>query len=282
MNEPKKTRIDAHRANSLKPDEKRLVDDVEKYGCHIIHVREEGYLPGWSYTIGLYEAYQQPEIITVGLKDDVAQFLLNEVADRLKKGLQIEEGLRQRDLLENVGCEFRKVEERSELRAVVGYASWFYGDDPFQIFQCIYPDLENRFPWDECFDQSWRRRQALLTANASPTGLELDFWGFHNPKSSLYDWKFSDPPHTGVFTTKRIMKDEEPIVYVSHDLDDGAWQFHGTSESARESISYVCFHHIVDKDSSIGELHDLPLGWRARRDSPSAPWTREPRPSEGK
>jgi hypothetical protein len=282
MNESKKSRIGAHRSNSLKADEEKLVNDVEKYGCHIIHVREEGYLPRWSYTIGLYETYQQPEIIAVGLKHDVAQFLLNEVADRLKKGLQIVEGLRQRDLLENVECEFRKVEERPELRAAVGYASWFYGGDPFPIFQCIYPDLENRFPWDEGFDQSWRRRQALLIANLDSTPLEHDFWGFHNSESSLHDWKFADAPHTGVFTTKRVMRDEEPIVYVSHDLEDGAWQFHGASESSRESISYVCFHHIVDKDSSIRELHDLPLGWRAWRDSPSAPWTRGPESSEGK
>jgi hypothetical protein len=127
MSESKK--IDTHRENLLKPDEKKLLDDVEKYGCHIIHVREEGDLPGWSYTIGLYETYHQPEIITVGLKDNSAQYLLNEIADRLKNGLQIQEGLRQRELLEKVDCEFRKVEERPELRAVVGYATWFYGAD---------------------------------------------------------------------------------------------------------------------------------------------------------
>jgi hypothetical protein len=275
MSESENTRIEAHRANPLKADEKKLVDDVENYGCHIIHVREEGGLPGWSYTIGFYETYHQPEIITVGLKDDVAQYLLNEIADRLKNGLQIHEGLRQSELLEKVECEFRKVEEREELGGVVGYASWFYGDNPFPVFQCIYPDMENRFPWEEGFDQSWRSRQALLTSNAHPTGLEHDFWGFHDPKSSLHDWKFSDPPHTGVFTTKRIMNNEEPVVYVSHDPEDGAWQFHGTSESTKESISYVCLHHIVDKDSSINELHDLPIGWCAWRTKHSDQWVRE-------
>jgi hypothetical protein len=230
----------------------------------------------------LYETYHQPEIITVGLKDDMAQYLLNEIADCLRGGLQIQEGLRQKELLANVECEFRRVEERSELRRVLGYASWFYSADPFPVFQCIYPDLENRFPWEEGFDQSWRGRQALLFASASSTGLEKDFWVSHNPESSLYDWKFSNPPHTGVFTTKSIMNDEEPIVYVSHDTEDGAWQFHGPSESTRESISYVCFHHIVDKDPSINELHDLPTGWCAWRERLSDPWVREPKsPVEG-
>ncbi len=275
MSESKKTRIDAHRANALKADEKKLVDDVEKYGCHIVHVREEGSLPGWSYTVGLYETYHQPEIVTVGLKDDTSQYLLNEVALRLKGGLQIQEGLRQRDLLENVECEFRKVEERSELRAVVGYATWFYGSDPFPVFQCIYPDLENRFPWEDSFDNSWRDREALLFSTASITGLERDFWASHNPESSLYDWKFSDQPHTGVYATKKIMSGDETILYVYHDLEDGAWQFHGPSESTAESAALVCFHHIVDKDPSVEELVDLPLGWCAVREKVTDPWRRE-------
>ena len=220
MTKSQKTRIDAHRQKVLKADEKKLVDDVEKYGCHIIHVREEGDLPGWSYTIGLYDTFHQPEIVTVGLKTDTAQYLLNEIAHRLKEGLQIQEGLRQRELLENVECEFRKVDERPELRAVVGYASWFYEADAFPVFQCIYPDLENRFPWEDSFDVSWRTRQALLFSAASTTVLEKDFWAFHDPESSLYDWKFSEPPHTGVYTTNRIKDGEEPIVYVSHDSDD--------------------------------------------------------------
>ena len=280
MTEFQKTRIAAHRENALKPDEKKLLDDVEKYGCHIIHVREEGDLPGWSYTVGLYETFRQPEIITVGLKDDTAQYLLNEVADRLKGGLQIQEGLRQRGLLENVECEFRRVEERPEFGGVVGYASWFYGDDPFPVFQCVYPDLENRFPWEDGFDQSWRSRQALLTSDAHPTALEHDFWGFHNPESSLYDWKFSDLPHTGVYTTKRIMSGDEPILYAYHDLEDGAWQFHGSSDSRVESAVLVCFHHIVDKDPSVKELVDLPPGWRAVREKNTDTLRREPTPPD--
>jgi hypothetical protein len=275
-----KTRIDTHRQKVLKADEKKLVDDVEKYGCHIIHVREEGDLPGWSYTIGLYEMFHQPEIIAIGLKTDTAQHLLNEIAHRLKDGLQIQDGLRQRELLENVECEFRKVEERPELRAVVGYASWFYGADTFPVFQCIYPDLENRFPWEDSFDVSWRTRQALLFSAPSLTALEKDFWASHNPDSSLYDWKFSEPLHTGVYTTNRIKDGEEPIIYVSHDSDDGAWQFHGPSESKSESAALVCFHHIVDKDASINQLHDLPRGWCASRETPSDPWVREPKPSD--
>jgi Domain of unknown function (DUF4262) len=148
-----KTRIQALRERKLKSDERKLVDDVEKHGCHIIYVREKGSLPGCSYTGGLCETFHQPEIIVIGLKINTAQYLLNEIADRFKGGLQIQEGLRQSDLLENVECEFRRVEECEELKAIVGYATWFYGEDSFPVFQCVYPDLENRFPWEQPFDQ---------------------------------------------------------------------------------------------------------------------------------
>jgi hypothetical protein len=273
------SRIQQHRETQLEPNEKKLVDDVEKFGCHIIHVRSDDHLPGWSYTVGLYEMLGQAEVIVVGLKTDTAQSLLNQTAKRMKSGLRIEEGLRQRELLADVECEFRKVEHRL-LRRVVGYASWFYGGDEFPVYQCIYPDLENRFPWQDGFDASWRNRQALLFRDAPQTRLEGDFWADHDPQSSLYDWQFTVGPHAGVFTTKRIMNDEEPIVYVCHDANDGSWQFHEPSDSPPESAEYVCFHHILDKDPAVKELHDLPSGWHAWREGVAGVWTREPQPPE--
>ena len=143
MVEPAKRRIQTHRERDPKPGEKQLLDDVENYGCHVIYVREDQHLPGWSYTIGLNETFRQPEILAVGLKIDTAHYLLNEIAERLNSGLPIEEGLRQNELLANVQCEFRKVEDRAELGCVLGYASWFYGDDLFPVFQCVYPDLDD-------------------------------------------------------------------------------------------------------------------------------------------
>lgn len=278
MDGTRRSRICVHRNHELAADEVRLLDDIEKYGCHIVHVKEDALLPGWSYTIGLYENFEQPEIFTIGLKIDTAQYLLNEVASLMRNGLRIREGLRQNDLLANVECEFREVQQRPELSGIVGYAKWFYGEDPFPVFQCIYPDIENHFPWEESFDASWRSRQALLFASAESTRLEEDFWASHNPESSQYDWKFPDPPHKGVFTTKRVMNREEPILYVSHDPEDGAWQFHGAGESSTDPAALVCFHHIVDNDASIKELHDLPLGWSASRDSVFEPWIRELKP----
>ena len=39
-------------------------------------------------------------------------------------------------------------------------------------------------------------------------------------------WPFLDPPNTAVFTSVRILDDEDWVHYVTHDQEDGARQFH--------------------------------------------------------
>jgi hypothetical protein len=262
------------RKGNLEPDEAKLLDDVEKYGCHIIQVREEGGFPGWSYTIGLSDILGCPELIVIGLKEVVAHSLLNECALRLQQGIHLEHGSRAQELLANVECEFRQVEKRW-LRKTMGYAVWFYGRDDFSALQCIYPDLNSHFPWDEAFDVKWRDRQPLLFSHSLSSRVETDFWAANDPDSSLHNWKFKEPPHTGVFTTKRVMSGDDHVTRVFHDVEDGACQFHGPGESNPEDIAYVCFHHIVDKDPTIKELADLPVGWCAWRENATSPWLSE-------
>jgi hypothetical protein len=262
------------RLSKLEPDEAKLVDDVEEFGCHVIQVRGEGGFPGWSYTVGLGDTLGCPELIVIGLKEGVAYSLLNECATRLQQGIRFEQGSRARDLLANVECEFRQVEKRW-LRQTMGYAVWFYGGDDFSGLQCVYPDMDNRFPWDEAFDVNWRERQPLLFPHSLSSRVEEDFWAANDPHSSLHSWKFGDSPHTGVFTTKRVMSGDDPVTRVFHDAEDGAWQFHGPDESKAEDLAYVCFHHVVDKDATIKALADLPVGWCAWRTDVTAPWIRE-------
>jgi hypothetical protein len=40
-----------------------------------------------------------------------------------------------------------------------------------------------------------------------------------------------------------------------------------------------CCHHPIDRDPSLKELADLPLGWWAERDKPGEPWIRHQRVS---
>jgi hypothetical protein len=273
-------RIRWFRQRQLQPDEIQLVDDVEKYGCHVTRVREEGGFPGWSYTVGITDALGCPELIVIGLKGEVAHSLLNDCAGRLQRGARFQDGSRANGLLSNVDCEFRAIEKRW-IKQTMGHGFWFYGGDEFAVLQCVYPDINNHFPWDAGFDGMWRSRQPLLFPHSFDPKTENDFWAINDPNSSLHDWRFKDSPHTGVFTTKRVMSGEDIVARVFHDTDDRAWQFHGPQDSDAEDIAYVCLHHLIDKDRSIGELHDLPLGWFAWREDVTSAWKRELTPPDG-
>lgn len=90
------------------------------------------------------------------------------------------------------------------------------------------------------------------------------------------DWPFADAPNTACFTTSFVL-DGSPILRVYHDYDDGAWQFHGAGDqpstpSVGRIVGLAC---IVDRDTTLRELHDLPYGWRAFRETVQSPWQRE-------
>ena len=39
------------------------------------------------------------------------------------------------------------------------------------------------------------------------------------------DWRFDDPEETEVIALERILRGESPLLLVTHDLEDGGWQF---------------------------------------------------------
>jgi hypothetical protein len=93
---------------------------------------------------------------------------------------------------------------------------------------------------------------------------------------SADSWPFDQPRDCAVFTTRQVLDREEPILHVTHDLDDHGWQFIGSSNGTGENGKIIAFHEAVDLDPSILQLADLPVGWHARRDSLEEPWVREP------
>jgi hypothetical protein len=86
-------------------------------------------------------------------------------------------------------------------------------------------------------------------------------------------WLFDNPPNVAVLTTEQVLKGETTL-YVSHDEEEGAWQFH-TGETMNESnAKVVSLKRIVELDRSATQLADLPLGWVATRPEASAIWQR--------
>jgi len=259
------------RAGALSEEDERTISHVEEFGCSVVNVTRTQYGLGWSYTVGVFDTCGKPEIITVGLLPETAHFALNGAAKMLRVGVDLTTG-RHPNLTGQVDCEFRPV-DRKWVEHLMGWALWYYDGDDFPVVQIVYPDLRNRFPEDEGFDKSFE--QPLMQPNAPMTRAENDFWASADPKSSLFNWKFPDDPHVRVFLSESVHKGTEPVTYVSHDAEDGAWQFLGDSMSDGGGPVTSCFHHPIDCDPSLAELSDLPLGWYAGRGRVGEPWTRK-------
>jgi hypothetical protein len=88
-------------------------------------------------------------------------------------------------------------------------------------------------------------------------------------------WPFNDPPNVAVFTSKKIVDHGTWIQRVTHDEDDGAWQFHPHGGTAESEAFVVSLKSITKIDPSVLSLADLPLGWCAWRNTKDEPWKRE-------
>jgi len=108
---------------------------------------------------------------------------------------------------------------------------------------------------------SLERSKSLLNNLGMPVSSRKET-ASNDPANSLYNWKFPDPPHAGVILSKTVHNGTEPVTFVSHDAEDGGWQFLGDSMSDPGAV-VSCFHHPIDRDPSLAELADLPLGWYA-------------------
>jgi hypothetical protein len=141
--------------------ERRAVQDVEQHGLHILHVLPDARAPGWSYSVGLWRNYRHPELVVFGLSRDVSHDLLNHAGDEIRAGRPFVVDEKSAELLERVPCIFKPVAPLWH-HPLFGWNNWFYRDEEYAVLQCIWPDHDQNWPWDEAFRPDWRWAQPLL------------------------------------------------------------------------------------------------------------------------
>lgn len=142
--------------------EQKALDDIRDHGLHIIGVAEDDEAPGFAYSIGLFENYAHPEIIIIGLKQDLAQLLLNNMAFDIKEGKTFAAGEFHEGVLDDFLCYFGEVPKK-HFGEFVGWARWYYEGDNFRLIQCVYPTIKGKFPWEKDFPEDARWYRQMLT-----------------------------------------------------------------------------------------------------------------------
>jgi hypothetical protein len=86
------------------------------------------------------------------------------------------------------------------------------------------------------------------------------------------DFSFNESKNVAVITCCHILEDNDAICYVTHDEEDGCWQFLCGKDHDESEVRIVSLEEIFEKDPTIGMLSDMPLGCGATRENRESPW----------
>ena len=238
-----------HKHNCI--DDNKFSADIEKFGWTVMLVEATDYLPSFAYTVGLWENYKHPEIISFGLTTKTLHLILNDAGEIAKSGQTIIVGKAYDDFFENSGTQFINVDSKN-IADYFGGAINFYDTKDFPAIQLVWTDRYNKLPWDKDYEKEFEFIQPLLDRNA--------------------DFKYREVNNLGVFTTVQWLEQDKPILRVVHG-NDGDWQFL-TGNQMPEDIKLVALEEMILKDKTLNDTFNLDYGEEAERKYVSGQWTR--------
>jgi hypothetical protein len=86
------------------------------------------------------------------------------------------------------------------------------------------------------------------------------------------DFPFYDAPNTATIVCCHVLDKDKPILYVSHDEEDGMWQFLCGETHCEAEARIVSLLGVLEIDYSIGQLADMQCGCYAERKNGDDNW----------
>lgn len=229
----------------------RILENIKEYGWSVALFRATDYLPSFAYTIGLWKRYGHPEVISLGLSIETLHVVLNDVGAIVKSGEVISQNKIYTDFFEDGKAAFVNVDSRN-IADYFGYAIELYQTKDFPALQLVWTDNNDKFPWENDFEEDFKFRQPLLDRNA--------------------DFKFFEEKNLRSFTTRQHIELNKPIVRVVHDMD-GDWQFL-TGDQLLEDARIVALEQMTIRDKTLNEVFNLDYGEQAERENIGSKWIR--------
>ena len=140
--------------------DKKTLENIENYGCHVFGILECDD-PSFSYTVGIYEKQQRPEVIVVGLDTDIAHSMVNKYNRRIQKGEEFELGKYYSGFLEGFDVIFVSVAEKYFDEYPLA-CNTHYGEGKFDIIQMVWPTIGGKWPWEEGTSEFYQWAQPIL------------------------------------------------------------------------------------------------------------------------
>jgi hypothetical protein len=148
----------------MKPEPGRPDDlDPDDFadGLHLIHVEAANEHPPYSFTMGLWRAFQQPELVVFGLEPATADDLLQVIADDVEDGGRFVAGETRSGILHGYPIWFGRVGPQ-QVRSLLDGFDGPLGTEDVPMLQVVYPDKQGRWPWQEGVRTGFRALQPVL------------------------------------------------------------------------------------------------------------------------
>ena len=154
--------------DSTTPQQRAVLDEIASNGVHIAHEDRSGEQPEYSYTVGMWHSFEQPEVIVIGLPRDVAQDLLDNVADEADGGRRFAAGEQHDGLVHGYPVRLLRVSE-AQAAQWLSLVGWVYERADVPCVQLVYPDKQGRWPWQPDVREGFRKIQPVLERAAEAT-----------------------------------------------------------------------------------------------------------------
>lgn len=232
--------------------ERDIAWHVQSHGWSVVAVPEEGELPGWVYSVGMWHTLRAPEVCVFGLRVADMHHWVNQVGERVRAGLALRPDTVIDDVLDGYPLVVRPVHPSWRLD-LFAFGLDFYGRMS-PVVQLVWPELRSVgrqpslwLPKDDHPPNLWTRLDELVD---SPfPGAAVD---------SL------------VVGSRRVIDGSAPVTGVVHGAD-GSWWF--LDAPGRAELGKVHLRHVVADHPYVCDFADLPLGHAAWQ-APDGNWRR--------
>src|SRR5262249_28745897 len=151
-------------------------------------------VPGWAFTIGLFENFGHPEVTIFGMSAEARHSILNWIGENVRDGRAFTSGIEHDWVLEKYKCWSRDV-QKAWYRDLFGWAIWFYGGKDFPVVQCLWPAKSGIYPWEE--GSGFFVPQPLLYEPDLLAARMIHY--VEDAKLDATEWPFANDPHQRVF-----------------------------------------------------------------------------------
>lgn len=144
--------------------DRKALDDIEQFGCHVLNIMEGEEQPCFSYSIGIVKTLTQPELMIVGLKRELAHSIINNYRQRLADGEAFIPGAFYSDFIEGFDVTFIEVDKK-HYKEYLGWGLWLYSGNNFKTYQLIWPTTAGIWPWNEKKSEYYVWAQPILNSS---------------------------------------------------------------------------------------------------------------------